>query len=1023
MFVHLHCHSPFSFLDGASSIDELVSQTASLGMPALAITDHDNLCAAVKFQQAAEKMGIKPIQGAEITLESGYHLVLLATGPKGYRSLCRIITRAQLSNSRKEPRVSWDTLVANQEDLIALSGCRRGEIPALIWQRKYGLAQEAAQRYVDVFGPDNFFLELQGGLLPGDTAINDNLANLAETSDIGLVATSNVHYSTPDILPVHDILTCIRTLSTVTEINAYRPMNSHNYLKSPGEMQRQFATSPSSIENTFKVAERCQPALNLSTSHFPAFTLQPGETAPGKLRELTFKGAYWRYKQLTPGLQNRIEHELQVINTLGFADYFLAVWDITRYARSQRIRFAGRGSAADSAVAFCLGITEVDAWNRGLLFERFMSLERRENPDIDVDFDSRYRDKVAEYVYQKYGKDHVASVATYNTFQARSALRDIGKALGLSEEEVGALAKKMPWVHADGIRRVMEHLPELRNSNIKSRKFELLLDLCEKVAGFPRFLGTHLGGLVISREPLIDITPLQTAAKGMVITQFDKDDVEALGLIKLDLLSLRTLGAVDDAVVLINREQEKINYDEIPMGDPDTYELLRTGHTIGVFQLESPAQRALQARLGASTIEDLVASVALIRPGPIKGNMVEPFIDRRQGKEPIVFLHPRLEPILKDTYGVILYQEQVLEIAEAIAGFTPGEADQLRRVMSHARSQAAMEEIGRQFVARAEQNGIERELAVTIFSQMVGYASYGFCEGHAAAFGTTAYKTAYLLEHYPAEFYAAILSNQPMGYYPPHIICLEARNKDISILPPDINCSEPYFTVEEGNIRVSLSQIKGLSRNGIEDIINHRPFTSLGDLVLRTGLSIDELQSLIKCGTLDTIEKNRRGLISLLPAYVQRRKQAASEQASLIDEDIKDTVVIADFSDEQKRTWEIELLGIDVRGHVMEKLRSDLKNRGYLSSRDIAQAEPDSRIKVAGLLYRPHRPPTRSGRITVFMSLEDEWGLTDVTVFEDVYQKYGQYIFAPQTGPLAVEGILQKRGNAASVVAHRLKPY
>jgi len=1024
VFVHLHTHSPFSFLDGGSPIKSLVERAAELDMPALALTDHDNLCGAVQFKLEAQKAGIKPIQGVEVTVAGGYHLTLLAEDKEGYRNLCRILTKAHLGNPRGKPQVTLDTLREHAKGLIALSGCRKGEIPARILSRQYDAAYRAALTYLEIWGKDDFYLELQDTYLPGTRALNRDLAELAEKLGIGLVATNNVHYASPQDFRVHDILTCVRTLTRVYDVHPERPLNAENYLKSEREMKKLFQEYPQAVANTRDIAERCRPSLELGTPLFPQFDLPPGKKAESLLRELAYRGARKKYGRITRKVEERLEHELHIINTLGYADYFLVVWDIVEYARRQGIRYAGRGSVADSFVAYCLGITEVDSLARGLLFERFMSLERAEKPDIDIDFDARWRDRISEYVTRKYGQDKVAKVCTYSTFRARSAVRELGKALGLPEAELDSVAKRLPFgAYADRIRDILPLLPELRESGLNRDKFTLLLDLCEKVAGFPRFLGTHLGGLVVSREPLSDITPLQQAAKGEIVTQFDKDDVEELGLIKLDLLSLRAMSAVEDTVRTISREKKSFDYEKIPLDDAATYRMINKGETIGVFQLESPAQRALQARLGASHIEDIVASVALIRPGPIKGNMVEPYISRRQGREPVTFLHPALEPILAKTYGVILFQEQVIEIATAIAKFTPGEADRLRKVMTHARSQKVMDEVGREFVRKAVENGVPQAVAETIFKAMAGYASYGFCEAHAAAFATTSYKTAYLLRHYPAEFYAAVLSNQPMGYYPPHVICNEARRRGVKILPPCINASGETFQVERGGIRIPLSRVKGLSREGLKKILACRPFASLIEVWEKTGLARDEMENLIKCGALDIFDTNRRRLLVMARKLYSGPKPASAKEGVIaFDKDGPGGLKpdIPDFTEDEKYVMEFELLGLSSREHLMARFRSYLKKNGFKSSRDLAALPKNSWVKVAGVLLCPHRPPTKSGSITVFMSLEDEFGLTDVTVFEDVYQRYGGLIFSPQTAPLVVEGVLQKRGNAVSVVGKRI---
>jgi len=1141
VFVHLHVHSPFSFLDGGSRLEDLVGLAARYDMPALAITDHHNVSAAVGFRRLAEAAGIKPIIGAEVVVEAavpladrGGHLVLLARDAVGYANLCRLLTAAHLGNPRGQPLVRWADLERYHEGLIALSGCRRGEIPRLILARRYREAEEVARRLQAIFsgglarraaGEASFYLELQGNLLPREMALNRALAELGEHLGIPLVASADVHYARREDFPVHDLLTCVRTLTRVDDVHPERRLNAQNYLRPPAEMEALFAEWPGALRNTLEIAARCQPALEGVIPGrrapdaavpcrrapdgaipgrrapveggwlYPAFPLPPeappGMTAAEFLRQQVYEGARQRYGTVTEKIRQRLEHELDIICRLGFEDYFLLVWDVARFARERGIRYAGRGSAADSAVAYCLFITEVDSIRRGLLFERFMSPERAEKPDIDIDFDARYRDEVTRYVYEKYGADHVAGVATYNTFGARAAVRDLGKALDLPPAEIDRFAKRLPYyLDAGDLDRAFADVPELRDSGLDPRRFRLLVEMGRRVAGFPRHLGTHLGGVVISRRPLVEVSPLQMAAKGITIVQFDKDDVEALGLVKLDLLCLRTMGAIEEACRSIAERDPGFRYGDIPPDDPATFEMINEGRTIGVFQLESPAQRALQARLGASCQEDLVASVALIRPGPIKGNMVEPFIARRQGKEPPQYLHPALRPILEKTYGVVLFQEQVIEIATAVAGFTPGEADRLRRVMTHARSQREMEEIGRHFVEKARARGVEEEVARAIFAQIAGYASYGFCEAHAAAFADIAYRTAYLVRHHPADFFAAILTLQPMGYYPPETVVVEARRRGIPVLGPDVNRSEDRFTVEPlggpdagaagppggaplagellppgaGSrlaIRASLRAVKGMTEKGLQAILESRrrdgPFTSLADFCRRlarppgagcapgvrgagggpVGLDQDVIENLILCGAFDSLHPNRRSLMWALPAVLQECRAGLlpaaggavppSGAASAPGTGGAATVAggdgsVADFTPLEKLAWEHEILGFGVSGHLMGHLRPYLKKRGYLSSREVAELPEGMRVKVAGLAVRPHRPPTRSGRIVVFLSLEDEFGLIDVVVFENVYRRYGVHIFGEAVPPLAAGGIVQRRGRAVSVTARWIVP-
>lgn len=1022
-FVHLHCHSPFSFLDGGSPMKELIEQAAGQGMPALALTDHNNLCGAVQFQQLAQAKGIKPVIGVELTLEGDYHLVLLAQNPAGYANLCRLLSKAHLQNPRLKPKATIADLALHQEGLFALSGCRRGEIPSLILHGRYRDALEAGRRYVDIFGPDRFYLEVQADLLPGFAALLKHMAELGERLGVGLVASNNVHFACKEGFPVHDLLTCVRTLTRIEAVHPERRLNGENYLKSPREMTRVFRAYPQAVSNSLKIARECSPALELNKPLFPSFPLPRGYQAEEFLRRLVYQGAEKRYGLITHEVRERLEHELRIINQLGYPDYFLLVWDMARYARNKGIRFAGRGSAADSAVAYCLDITEVDSIGRGLLFERFMSLERAQKPDIDIDFDSRHRDKVAEYIYQKYGRDKVASVCTYNTFQARSAIRDVGKALDFPAAELDRIAKKMPWIHADDIEGALERFPELRDSGLPWEKYRRLFTICANIAGFPRFIGTHLGGIVVSRDPLTNVTPLQEAAKGVVVSQFDKDFIEDLGLVKLDLLSLRTMSAIEDSLLNIRSQGKQLDYERIPLDDKQTFARLNQGETIGIFQLESPAQRALQSRLGASELEDIVASVALIRPGPIKGNMVEPFIARRQGLEPVTYLHPKLQPILEKTYGVVLFQEQVLEIAQAIAGFTPGEADRLRRVMSHVRSRQDMEKIGQEFVEKSVLNGVKREVAKTIFSYMAGYASYGFCEAHAAAFATTAFKTGYLVEHHPAEFFVAVLSQQPMGFYAPNTLCVELGKRGIGILPPDVNKSAADFSVEHGAVRVSLAQVKNMSQEDLVRIISARQekdYCSLRDFVRRSGVKKDVLESLVLCGACDTLHPNRRQMYWAMQNELQSREKGAGPNLSFPFE-AERYPELPDYSEEEKLRLEYEILGITPRGHFMAFWRERYGFSRVLTSREALKAPDGESVRVGGLVVRPHRPPTKSGKTVVFLSLEDEFGLVDVTMFEDIYQKYGGLLFGGKRPPLAITGTVQRRGQGMSVTAWRLE--
>ncbi|NMB20493.1 MAG: DNA polymerase III subunit alpha [Firmicutes bacterium] len=1013
MFVHLHVHSPYSFLDGASSLEALLNQAAHWNMSAVALTDHSNLSGAVEFQKIALDLGIKPIQGAEITTEDGTHLTLLAENKTGYISLCRLLTEGYAHGSRHQALVPWKSLAKHCQGLIVLSGCHHSGVARALLVKDYHKAKEEALRLVELFGVGQVYLEMIHSYLPFTKHLLGELFKLHEELHIPLVATNNVHYLQKDDFHIHDLLVCTRTQTKLSELHIERPLNGENYFASPEEMASRFAPFPSAIQNTLEIAERCEVALDLGRNLFPRYFPGAGpEKSIRVLHELTWAGAKRRYKEITVPLRERIEHELQIIGQLDVADYFLAVWDLVQYAQKQNIRYAGRGSAADSVVVYCLEITNVDAFARGLLFERFLSLERAQKPDIDIDFDARYRDQVADYVYKRYGPERVASVCTFHTYHARSALRDIGKALGFSQTELQQLTKNITSVPSDGIRSLLNRLPELKNHPLHQAKYAKLLDYCAAINGFPRQIGTHLGGLVISGVPLTTVTPLQPSAKGVLITQFDKNTIEDLGLIKIDLLSLRTLSAVSNTVQEVG---PKLQYNDIPTDDEATYARLQKGDTVGVFQLESPAQRSLQSRLQTDRFEDIVASVALIRPGPIKGNMVDPFIARRHGHEEVTYIHPKLEKILAPTYGVVLYQEQVIEIATEIAGFTPGESDRLRKVMTKFRSQQEMEQIGESFVTKAIAQGIERDIAETIFSYVVGYAGYGFCEAHAAAFADTAYRTAYLLEHYPAQFYAALLNQQPMGFYPPNTLCVQARSRGIKLLPLDINTSDVEFTADDNSIRIGLKQVKGMEQAFLDSILSARSercFSSVQDFVYRTTIHKNVAENLILAGAFDVLSNNRRALLWNLPKLYQNK------QGSLFLETPNENH-LSDFSPFDRWLREYSVLSLTAQGHILEFFRPRLP-KSVLTTKEAEHCQ-EGMVEVAGLVIRPHRPPTRSGKTVVFLTLEDEHGLIDVTIFEDIYRKYAKIVFNEPL--LLVTGEISRRdpNERASIIAKEIR--
>jgi error-prone DNA polymerase len=849
MFTHLHVHSSFSFLDGGSSVQALVERAAACGYRALALTDTNGLYGAVRFHIAATAAGLQPILGAEMILlgeewdrvgawasepsdrsdpsdpsdhthtpthpHTHTSLTLLARNRTGFKSLCRLITEAQVTQEKGKPRLTLEMLRRRNEGLFCLSGGEHGPVAAPWLAGRRTAARQAAAELKEIFGPDRFFIEVQHLLHPHSVDLLRELTALAAELGLRTVATNSVHYARKEDFPVHDTLNCVRTLTTLDERHPSRKRNAEYYLKSPRAMQHLFRGYEAALEATEEIVSQCEESMEFGVYHFPDFPIPAGETHYSYLCKLCWDGARSLYRVITPTIMRRLQHELEVIDSLGFSQYFLLMGDIVRWARERGIRCAGRGSAADSIVTYVLRITEVDPIEHELLFERFLNPQRKGAPDIDIDFDANRRDEVINYVYERYGREHAAMVCTVYTLHARSAVRELGKALDFPPEDLDRFAKALPHTGAGRIRAALEKLPELRDSQIPAAKFATLLDLCEKVAGFPRHLSVHLGGMVVSRERLDELVPLEWSTKGVIVTQWDKDDVEEVGLVKMDLLSLKNLAAIEDTVQMLDcglrgyprsgwricglgdGKSGQSAIDALPLDDPKVYELLRSTRTIGVFQVESPGMRGLLGRLQPEEFEDLIAQISLFRPGPLTADMINPFVARRHGEEPVTYFHPNLEPILRRTYGVLLYQEQVLEIASALAGFDYGQADRLRRAMTTDRAPAEMEKIKQTFLdGCAAQGDVAPEVAERVWQALAAFAAYGFCKAHAAAFARTAYQTAYLKTYYPAHFFCGILNNQPMGFYSSHTILQEAKRMGIPILGIDINLSEADFTVE-----------------------------------------------------------------------------------------------------------------------------------------------------------------------------------------------------------------------------------
>ena len=830
-FVQLHCHSNWSLLDGAMAAEELPLLAARQGYEAVALTDHDSLLGAVRFTRAARKAGVKPIYGAELTIEPEqhvpgrrarpddhlHHVTAIARNARGYGNLCRLISKGHLTQSRGKPRITYDDLFERAEGLFVLSGCERGQVARLTASGRVNEATEAARRLRSSIG-DGFRIEVFDHRGYGHRALRDRLLGVAKNSGVPAVATNNVHYASPRGAATHEVLHAIKHIVPLSRTQALRATSEY-YLKDPDEMRDLFFDASEPADETLRIAEDCDFELDLANYHFPHFVIPEGETPEGCLTRRCHEGVRWRFDRITPEVTDRLEHELAMIFKLGFASFFLLVADIVDHVRHDMgIRCSCRGSATGSLVCFVLGISDVDPLRYDLLFERFMNTRREELPDIDIDVESHRREEVLTYIAETYGAEQTAICCMVDTFRARKAIREVGKALGIAPAEIDLVAKAFPRIKARDIPRAIATLPELRNSNLQAGQLEQLFELCFGIDGFPRHLALHPSGVILSSPDLADRVPMQESFQGFTMLQADKDDVEDLGLVKLDVLGVRMLSTIAHARDQIARTRdEPVDIDAIPRADKQTFELIASSRTLGCFQIESPGQRELLARFQPNRFEDLIADISLFRPGPVKSDMVSPFLDRRHGFEAIVHPHDNLAPILEETNGVIVYHEQVIRVIAAVTGCSLDDADYIRRHLDSERpslpddpnSRPARKgldgprsevgednEVGRWFIERAVGNGYSHAQAVRLWKEVFAFASFGFCKSHAAAFALPTYVSAYLKTHYTPEFLAGVLTHDP-GMYPRRLIVADARHFGIAILPIDINASHDDYRVED----------------------------------------------------------------------------------------------------------------------------------------------------------------------------------------------------------------------------------
>jgi error-prone DNA polymerase len=1034
-YVELHCHSHFSLLDASSSPQQLLIQAQKLGMTALALTDHDSLAGAVPFFTTARRMGIHPVAGAEVTLEDGRHLTLLAETQQGYANLCQLISLSRLSQlppladegdaaawpGKVSPQLTWAHLADHAAGLLALTGCRNGPVAWPLLQDDPAGTQTALRTLREIYGPERLFVELQHHALPDDDWLVRNLLELARHAGLRTVATNNVHYATTGEGNLRDLLVAIRRQQPLTEVRRAGLLypNRSYHLASSAEMLRRFREAPAAVGITAELARRCQASLDFSQQALPKLPipLPAGMSEFEFLYQLCHQNLPHRYQRLTGPLLKQLGHELNTIAATGMTGFFLLVWDVVRFAREAGIRCQGRGSAANSIVAYLLGITNVEPLSNHLLFERFLSESRATMPDIDIDFAASRREEVIQYVYRTYGRAHTAMVCTYITFQARSAVRDVGKALDLPAAEIDRLVKTLDTRAAGGAAQQLR--AELPADAPAHHPRSLLADLVEQIDGCPRHLSIHVGGMIITGPPLQQLVPLEPATMAdRVIVQWDKNAVEDSGLIKLDLLGLRTLDLISEALTHIRAMGgDPPDLDNIPLDDPVLYRRLNQADTIGVFQVESRAQQQLLPRLAPRKFEDIIVSVSIVRPGPIQGGAVHPYLRRRSGEETVTYLHPLLEGALAETYGVLLYQEQVLRVAVDVAGFAPGEADLLRRALARSHSPEDLEPMRRRFLHGAGQRGVAAEIAEVIFQQIAGYAGYGFPKSHAAGFALISYQTLYLKEYYPIPFFCGLLNAQPMGFYSVEVVLGDAGRHAVVVLPPDVQRSQwpsaPQQT-EDGAwaLRVGLQAITGVGQQAAERLVQHRPlggYADLYDLCRRTALPKRIVTVLIRAGACDGLGARR--------ALLWRLGEITYQEEGFDLVAPPQEVELTPLHAEETTAWDYELMGWSPQGNLVQHYRAALEQRGAIKTWEAKQTADGRRVLVGGLIVIRQRPGTAKG--ILFLSLEDESGLLDVVVKPEVYEQYRDII---RGRPLViVAGVIQRAGVVASLLAQGIE--
>jgi len=1030
-FVHLHTHSHYSLLDGLAKIDDLIDRAKELGMKALALTDHGNLYGAVEFYKKAVKAEIKPILGVETYVaprsrfekqakidDNYFHLILLAENNLGWKNLIKLITKSHLEGFYYRPRVDKELLREYHEGLIALSACLAGEIPQLILNNNFEEAEKTIKEYQEIFGPENFFLEIgHHPNIPEIVKVNEGLKKLSEITSAPLVATQDIHYAKPEDAEYQDILLAVQTGNKTSDENRLSMKSEDLSMRSQEQMIESFKDLPEAIENTVKISERCNVNLTLNQILLPAFPLPEGETsATDYLKKLVDERLAIRFEVADAKITQRLDYELGVIEKTGFADYFLIVQDFVIWAKERGIVVGpGRGSAAGSLISYVLGITDIDPLKYDLLFERFLNPDRISMPDIDLDFTDVRRDEVFAYIRQKYGEDKVAQIITFGTMAARAAIRDAGRALGMAYGFCDMISKLIPFNPTQGMKtgwleKSLKNIQELKDLYQNNPDAKKIIDAARHLEGVARHASVHAAGVVISKEPLTDYVPLQRAPQdeNIIITQFDMYSIEDLGLLKMDLLGLKNLTTIEETIRLVKEiRDEQIDMSKIPLDDKKVFKLLQAADTTGVFQFESSGIRRYLKDLKPTELEDIIAMVALYRPGPLEAGMVPSYIARKHGREKVQYLHPKLEPILEKTYGIGIYQEQMMRIARDLAGFTLAEADTLRKAIGK-KIKSLLEAQKEKLISGMVKNGIDDKTAKKIWELFPSFARYGFNRSHSACYALIAYRTAYLKTHYPIEFMTALLNADSGDIERIAYLVNESEKSGVKVLAPDVNKSFVNFVPEEENIRFGLLAIKNVGVNIVEAIIEERqrggPFQNLSDFLCRVkhkDLNKKSLESLIKVGVFDSLNTERADLLnnldSILSFCQNIKKFQNSSQAGLFGANYhspaffsKNSENIPLTSPTEKLAWERELLGLYISGHPLNQYSEKLKNYKVKPIKELLASKREfdsSGYQISGVILKVQRIISKVGQPILFVTVEDLTDTLEVIVFSDTLAK------------------------------------